>query len=296
MTEYCHIPVMLEEVLEYLGPLPDQDFIDGTLGLGGHAKEILERTAPKGRLLGIDKDPANIKRAGKRLEQYKSRVTLVQNSYQNIKQIAYDHGIYPADGILLDLGFSSAHIEDPSRGFSFHHEGPLDMRYDPSQELTAADIINTWSKEDLAKIFRKLGEERNALKIAAAIVQERQQERISTTSALAKVITGAVPGKGKHVRVHPATRVFQALRIAVNDELNELGHALPKALDTLRPGGTLVVISFHSLEDRIVKRFMKAGHGEALNILTKKVVKPTREEILKNPRARSAKLRAAEKR
>ncbi|MBU0531734.1 MAG: 16S rRNA (cytosine(1402)-N(4))-methyltransferase RsmH [Candidatus Uhrbacteria bacterium] len=295
MSEYTHIPVLLEETLEYLDPKPDQDFIDGTFGLGGHAGAILARTAPKGRLLGIDKDENNLDRGLERLKGYGKRLTLAHDSFKNIKSQAYDHGFYPVDGIVLDLGFSSVHIEDASRGFSFRAEGPLDMRYDQTQALTAEQIVNEWSQEDLAKIFRQLGEERNALKIAAAIVQERQREPVATTTALAKIILSAVPNRGKHERIHPATRAFQALRIAVNHELEDLEVVLPIALDVLKPGGRLVVISFHSLEDRIVKQFFKSHQGTDLEILTKKVVKPSREEILANPRSRSAKLRAARK-
>ncbi len=295
MSDYTHIPVFLKETLEYLDPKPDQDFIDGTVGLGGHAEAILERTAPNGRLLGLDKDENNLDRGIERLKGYGERAVLIHDSFKNIKTQAYDNGFYPADGVVLDLGFSSVHIEDASRGFSFRREGPLDMRYDQTQELTAAEIVNNWSQQDLARIFRQLGEERNALKIAAAIVQERQREPVATTTALAKIISSAVPARGKHGRIHPATRAFQALRIAVNQELNELEVTLPLALDVLKSGGKLVVISFHSLEDRIVKQFFKSHQGEVLEILNKKVIKPSREEILANPRSRSAKLRAARK-
>lgn len=288
-----HIPVLLNETLMFLDPAPGQDFIDGTVGLGGHAAAILERSAPDGRLLGIDKDSRNLAEARKGLSEFKDRAVLVHDSYKNIKQIAYDNRFNEVDGVVLDLGFSSPHIDDPKRGFSFQTEGPLDMRYDPDQELNAANIVNNWSEEELSEIFRKLGEERNAHKIAAAIVGARQQEPIVTTTALTKIITDAVPRRGKPDRLNPATRVFQALRITVNHELEELEVVLPQALDTIRPGGKIVVISFHSLEDRLVKQFMKAHHGKDLEIINKKVVKPTQEEVEANPRARSAKLRAA---
>lgn len=290
-----HVPVLMEEVLGALQPLPGQDFIDTTLGLGGHTRAILELTAPDGRILGIDKDPRNLDLAKRNLKEFADRVTLVNCSYKHLSKVSYEHGFNQADGILFDLGFSSLHIEDASRGFALKHEGPLDMRYDPKQKLTAAEIVNDWSESDLAKIFRQLGEERNAHKFAAAIVRERQQERIVTTTTLAKIIASAVPGRGMHGKTHPATRVFQALRIAVNAELDELKVALPQALASLKPGGRIVAISFHSLEDRILKGFFKSEQGRSLELINKKVIKPSREEILANPRARSAKLRAAVK-
>ncbi len=288
-----HIPALLNETLRFLDPAPGQDFIDGTVGLGGHASAILERSAPNGRLLGIDKDSRNLAVAKKNLAKFGDRVVLAHDSYKNIKQVIYDNGFSEVDGVVLDLGFSSPHIDDPDRGFSFQTEGPLDMRYNPDQEESASDIVNNWSEDKLSEIFRKLGEERNAHKIAAAIVQKRQQDPIVTTTALAEIISGVVPRRGKHDRLNPATRVFQALRIAVNHELEELEVVLPQALGTIRPGGKLVVISFHSLEDRIVKNFMKDHHGKDLEIINKKVIKPTKEEMEANPRARSAKLRAA---
>ena len=295
MTQYEHVSVMMEEVLEALKPAPGQTFVDLTLGLGGHTREILKRTAPDGRLLGIDKDPRNLDQAKDSLKEFGPRVTLVNDSYKNLAKICYDHGINSVDGILMDLGFSSAHMEDAERGFAFKHEGPLDMRYDPSQEITAEVIINDWSQEDLAKIFRQLGEERNALKIAVAIVRARRKELIETTTALSEIITDVTPGRGRHTKLHPATRVFQALRIAVNDELSALEQALPQALGTLRPGGRLAVISFHSLEDRIVKQTFKKLDGTKIKIITKRPVTPTAAEIKANPRSRSAKLRVAER-
>ncbi len=290
MKEIAHEPVLLDEVIHYLDPKPKEHFIDGTVGLGGHAKEILKRTLPEGRLLGIDRDAENLERARKRLAEFQDRVILVQDSYANTKKYAYDYGFDQVDGILLDLGFSSVHIEKPDRGFSFQTEGPLDMRYDQRQELTAKTIVNTWNEEELAKIFRQFGEERHARQIARAIVANRKDMEIRTTGQLAELVASVIPRRGK---LHPATRVFQALRIAVNDELGELQRALPDLVDLLAPGGRLAVISFHSLEDRIVKQFMNSQHE--LRILTKRVVKPTQEEIKKNPRARSAKLRVAER-
>ncbi len=281
-----HIPVLLEEVIQYLGPEPKEHFIDGTVGAGGHAEAILERTAPDGRLLGIDRDPRNLEVARQRLKRFGARVELARGSYADVET----HGWKSADGILLDLGFSSVHIEDASRGFSFQSEGPLDMRYDPGQELTAATIVNGWKEEELARLFRKYGEEPAAGKIAKAIVEARRRERLVTTTQLVGAVITAVRRRGK---IHPATRVFQALRIAVNDELGELERALPKLALLLAPGARLVIISFHSLEDRIVKNFFSQHHS--LKILTKHVVVPSQEEVRKNPRARSAKLRVAEK-
>ena len=291
-----HIPVMLKEVINYLDLEPGQTVIDGTVGLGGHALAMLERISPNGKLLGLDKDQANLKRAKLNLAPYKKQLTLVHDSYLNLKQIAYDQRYYPADAILLDLGFSSVHIEDSTRGFSFQHEGILDMRYDTDQELNASTILKTWSAEDLEKIFRQYGEERHARKIAQSIVQERTNLGDAIpTATLVEIIIRAVPGREKYNKIHPATRVFQALRIAVNNELNTLEQALPQVLGTLKPGGRLAVISFHSLEDRIVKQMFKKFDGTKIKIITKKPVVPTEEEVKKNPRARSAKLRVAER-
>ncbi len=286
-----HIPVLAEEVLRALHPEPGQDFIDGTVGLGGHAKLILEATAPNGRLLAFDKDAANLATAKEHLKSFGDRVVFVNASYATLKENVYVHGFGEARGLLLDLGFSSVHIEDPERGFSFQSAGPLDMRYDLRQELTAETIVNSWRAEDLTDIFRVYGEERHAGKIARRLVEERRRERIQTTDRLAQIISSVVPRSGK---IHPATRVFQALRIAVNDELNELETVLPETLDVLPAGATLAVISFHSLEDRIVKQFMKAHAGNGLEVKTKRPIEPSEAEIKKNPRARSAKLRVAE--
>jgi len=306
MIQHDHIPVLLQEVVDYLELSPGNVVIDGTVGLGGHARAMLERVQPKGlarrhtataegKLLGIDRDQANLNQAKKNLADYKKQVTLIHDSYLNLKQIAYDNGFYPADAILFDVGFSSVHIEDSTRGFSFQQQGPLDMRYDQDQELTAAEIVNTWPLKELERIFRQLGEERNALKIAVAIVRARRKELFETTTALSEVIKDVTPGRGRHTKLHPATRVFQALRIAVNDELSALEQALPQALGTLRPGGRLAVISFHSLEDRIVKQTFKKLDGTKIKIITKRPVTPTAAEIKANPRSRSAKLRVAER-
>ncbi len=283
-----HIPVMAEEVLHWLDPKPNQNFVDGTVGLGGHAALILEKTGPNGRLIAFDRDAGNLAEAKKNLDRFGDRVTFIHDSYGNLSE--YVHGIPEINGILLDLGFSSVHIEDPTRGFSFQSVGPLDMRYDTRSGVTAEEIVNTWTVGELGSIFRKYGEERHAHKIAERIVEARQNQRIVTTKQLTEII-------GKRTGpLHPATRVFQALRIAVNDELHELERTLPQTLDILTAGGRLLVISFHSLEDRLVKQFMKAHGDTELTILTKRPLIASEEEIKINPRSRSAKLRVAERR
>ncbi len=283
---------MLDAVIRSLDPKPGEHFIDGTVGQGGHAQEILKRILPDGRLLAIDRDEVNLETARERLAKYGKAVTFVRDSYANLTKHAYDLGFTSISGILLDLGFSSAHVEDAGRGFSFQNQGPLDMRYDRTQELSAAVIVNGWTKDELVRIFRIYGEERFAHKIADAIISARRKERILTTLQLVDVITSVVPRRGK---IHPATRVFQALRIAVNDELGELERALPDLIALLKPGGKLAVISFHSLEDRVVKVYLKAHDGKELRVLTKHVEVPTEEELKHNPRSRSAKLRVAER-
>lgn len=285
-----HVPVLLEEVLEWLAPTSGKTYVDGTLGHGGHASALLARTGPNGRLLGIERDPRNLAVAHTRLEAFGPRAVLVRGTYADLGSICVGNGFGAVDGVLFDLGFSSAHVDDPTRGFSFSADGPLDMRYDPDQELTAATIVNGWSVEELARLFRLYGEEPAAERYAKAIVVSRKQRRFVRTSELADVILSAAGGRGK---IHPATRVFQALRIAVNDELGELERVLPAAVDALKPGGRLAVISFHSLEDRIVKQFLLSR--EDVKILTKRPIVPTKEEALKNPRSRSAKLRVVEK-
>jgi len=288
----CHTPVLFKEVLDFFDPKPGQNFVDGTLGHGGHAGGILERTSPDGRLLGIDRDGQAIEMAKERLAKFDKRVTYVRGSYDQIKDLVYDNRFPKIHGVLLDLGFSTGHISDPRRGFSFQTSGPLDMRYDQSSGLTAAEVVNSWPEDELSRIFRQLGEERHARKIAKAIYKARRKNKFTTTLELAECISSVVPRRGK---IHPATKVFQALRIAVNDELEIIKKALPDCINVLEPGGKLVVISFHSLEDRIVKKYFKEQSDKNLKILTKKVIKPGREEILANSASRSAKLRVAER-
>jgi len=298
-----HIPVLLSEVINFLNPQPNQNFIDCTMGGAGHSVEILKRTGPEGKLLGIDWNREALIAAKENLAKFGERAVLVQDNFANLKKIVEMEKFNRAQGILLDLGMSSTELESSGRGFSFLKNEPLDMRYGESGE-TAGEIVNSRSASKLAKIFREYGEEKQAWKLAKTIAQARVQREIKTTGDLVKIIGG----KG---RKHPATKVFQALRIAVNHELENLEKVLPQALEILAPGGRLVVISFHSLEDRIVKNFFRAEsrgclcgpeipvcvckHQKQLKILTKKPVKPKLKEINQNPRARSARLRAAVK-
>lgn len=283
----------MEEVLHFLEPENGAQFFDGTVGEGGHANAILSRVLPRGRILGVDRDIANLSTAKERLAQHHDRATLVHGSYADAKKIAHAHDFTDFNGVLLDLGYSSVHVDDAKRGFSFQQEGPLDMRYDTSQELNAEEIVNTWDEEELARIFRRYGEERFARNIAQEIIQSRKQSPFTTTVQLADLVKSVVTKKGQRSKIHPATRVFQALRIAVNDEFGELNRALPDLVDLLAPEGRVGIISFHSLEDRIVKHFFE--NEPRLTTITKRVVKPKIEEIRRNPRSRSAKLRVAQR-
>jgi len=302
-SEPIHIPVLYQEALAGLQPRPGGRYIDCTVGGGGHARGILELSSPDGQLLGIDIDPLAIEIAAERLRDYTSRFTLVNANFANLMEIVERHDFHPVDGILFDLGVSSLQLEQGERGFSFQREGPLDMRFDLEGEQTAADLVNCLPEEELAEILLRYGEERQARRIARAIVSHRP---LTTTRELAEVVRRAVPRRGK---IHPATKTFQALRIAVNDELENLAKALPQAVEILAPGGRLVVISFHSLEDRIVKRFFRdeargcicppgipvciCGHKPTLEIVTKRPIRPSAEEVKANPRSRSARLRVA---
>lgn len=281
-----HIPVLAKEVLDGLALKPGARVLDGTVGLGGHARLILEATAPSGQLVAFDRDERNLATSASRLAPFAPRVTFIHDSFGNIGA----HRVGTFDGALIDLGFSSVHVDDASRGFSFMHDGPLDMRYDVSQDGTAADIVNTWSCEDLATIFRRYGEEPRAPIVAKAIFDARRAHRIQTTGELAAIICTVIPRTGK---THPATRVFQALRIVVNDELGEVEKGLAGIVDTLNPGGRFVIITFHSLEDRLVKVWCK--ERDDVKSITKKPLVATREEQRANPRSRSAKVRIIEK-
>jgi 16S rRNA (cytosine1402-N4)-methyltransferase len=287
---------MKEEIIRFFTPQPGEDFVDCTVGLGGHAMAILERNKPDGRVLGIDFDSTileNLKRkiSGTDLER---RLILVCDNFANLETIAKNHGFTGVSGVLFDLGLSSWHLEASGRGFSFWRDEPLDMRYSPQKgDLTAEIIVNTWSLRDIEYVLRVYGEERFAHRIAREIVNSRP---LRTTVDLVMAIERATPAWYHRRKTHFATKTFQALRIAVNNELENLEKALPQALGILRSGGKLAVIAFHSLEDRIVKNFLKAKAKDgAVKILTKKPVRPLKEEIAQNPRARSAKLRAAVK-
>lgn len=306
-----HIPVLMREAIAFLDLSGGERIIDANLGLGGHASVILEKIGKRGQLLGIDRDAQVLAAAKQNLISHQDQVTFVHNTFSQLSEIALSHNFSEVDGILFDLGLSSWQLEKEGRGFSFQKDESLDMRMDQSQGLTAAELLHASTEAELQKIFREFGEEPFARQIAAAIVRQEKVSRINRTGELVKVVSSAVPKKFHHGRIHPATRVFQALRIAVNDELNELKKVLPQALTVLKREGRLVVISFHSLEDRIVKNFFKqeskdcicppelpvcrCQHRAKLTILTKKPIMPTDEELNNNPRARSAKLRAAQK-
>lgn len=301
MADEIHRPVMREEVVRLLSPKEGGTYVDGTVGLGGHAAAILS-AAPRTRLIGIDRDYEALKHAAERLSQFEDRVSLIHGNYRDLPHHLRTLGIEKISGFLLDLGLSSLQLDTPTRGFSFRTDGPLDMRMDPTQGRSAADLINEVGAGELARILRNYGEERFAIRIARAIVNARP---IETTGELAEVVRRAIPRRFHERRIDPATRTFQALRIAVNDELRNLQDGLAAGFSALVPGGVIVVISFHSLEDRIVKRFFRklaTPRYESLapgpptppqaEILTKKPLRPSEEEIRGNPRARSAKLRA----
>jgi len=316
--EYRHTPVMLNEVIKYLAPQPGQNFIDCTLGGGGYTKAIAEKIKPDGKILAIDLDEMAVENF--RISNADLRfnnVIISHDNFKNLQKIAEKY-FKPADGfngIVFDLGLSSAQLEDRARGFSFNVDSPLNMNFSGSDSLTAEAIINNWSAPELTKIFREYGEEKFAWPIASAIAAARQSGRISSTGRLVEIIKDAMPERfhsaGWRKKIHPATKIFQALRLAVNSELENLQAALPPAVELLKAGGKIVVISYHSLEDRIVKQYFKreakgclcppampicqCGHQARLKILTRAILRPTEEEVLTNPRARSAKLRAAEK-
>jgi 16S rRNA (cytosine1402-N4)-methyltransferase len=308
MSVPVHVPVLLDEVVAGLQPRPGGRFVDCTIGLGGHAAAILERISPSGRLLGIDADPNAIKISKDRFGNYAEAVTLVNDNFVNLDAICKEYLFHPVDGILFDLGVSSLQLDTAERGFSFHLDAPLDMRFSPEQGLTASDIVNRFSEQELAKLIERYGEERHSRRIARYIAQNRP---ITTTAELAQLVEQASVASSRRSRIHPATRTFMALRIAVNSELQNLELALKQTPDLLRPGGRLTVISYHSLEDRIVKQFMRyaasscvcppgtiicrCGHVPTLKLISRKVIKPASLEIESNPRSRSARLRIAER-
>ena len=290
-----HIPVLQKEVLKYLDPKPNQNFIDATLGEAGHALAILERNGPKGKVLGIDRDPEMIERVKSKAGSAKRLISVCGN-FANLKEIVRNEKFSKVSGILFDLGMTSWHLEESGRGFSFQKQEPLDMRYDSQNQLTAEKIVNYWSGFEIERILAEYGEEQFSKQIAKEIIESRKIKPIETTSRLVEVVRGAAPSWYQRQRIHFATKTFQALRIAVNDELGALKSALPQATDIILKGGRIAVISFHSLEDRIVKNFFKEKLSmSALEILTKKPITPSFEEIKSNPRSRSAKLRVASK-
>jgi len=294
-----HVPVLLKEAIEILDPKPDEFFIDGTIGDAGHSIEILEKIGSGGKLLGIDWDKETIGRLrNEKFESFKN-VILVNDSYANLPEIFREKNFKKADGLILDLGFSSTLLETSGRGFSFRNSSdggePLDMRYSEEIKLTAADVVNRFKEKDLAEIIFQYGEERFSRRIAKAIIEGRKRKPIKTTSDLVEIIGRAVPRNYEHHRIHPATRTFQALRIYVNQELKNLSKVLNNLDFILKTKGRLCVISFHSLEDRIVKQTFKELEKEKrIKILTKKPIRASEEEIKNNPRSRSAKLRAIE--
>jgi 16S rRNA (cytosine1402-N4)-methyltransferase len=307
-----HLPVLAEEVMTFLAPATGSLQIDATLGGGGHAERILEATSPDGRLLGLDADPVAVERVGRRLAPYGDRAVLRQANFRELASVAPGAGFGAVDGCLFDLGLSSFQLVDTDRGFGIRAGGPLDMRFDTRRGVPAAELLATLDARELTALFRRYGEEPHAPRIARAIVEARQVGPVSTAEELAALIERVAPhGPPGRRRIHPATRVFQALRIAVNAELDALEEGLAAALDLLRPGGRLVVLSYHSLEDRIVKRFLDAerkgcicsprapvcvcGRLPRIRLVTRPSLVPTEEEIAANPRARSARLRAAER-
>jgi len=288
-----HIPVLLNEVIEYLNLKENKLIIDCTIGEGGHAKKILESLGPSGILLGIDQDQDALVAARERLAPFGKRVDLIWGNFIDLEKILKEKGIEGADGILFDLGVSSLQLNRKERGFSFLREGPLDMRMNKAQRINASHLINKTSYKKLQNILYEFGEERWAKRIARAIVREREKTPVTTTTQLARIIERAVPYRG---RIHPATRTFLALRLRINGELENLREALPPTVDSLKKKGRICIISYHSLEDRIVKNsFKDFAHQGKLKILTKKPITPTIKEIRVNPRSRSAKLRVGER-
>ena len=308
--EYAHVPVLLHECIDALNIRPDGIYVDGTLGRAGHSREIAQWLTT-GRLICIDRDQAAIDAAQDRLAPWLDRVTLVHSNFDRLGAILEELGVAGANGMLFDLGVSSPQLDDPARGFSYMHDAPLDMRMDETQPLTAKDVVNVWSEEELRRILFDYGEERYAPAIARAIVRRRADKPIETTLELVDVIRGAMPAAALREKQHPAKRSFQAIRIAVNGELDALPPMLEAAADKLSPGGRLAVITFHSLEDRIVKKTLQrlatgctcppefpvcvCGKKPKLRLVNRKPIVSGEEELEENPRARSAKLRVAEK-
>ncbi len=310
MSEFHHVSVLLQECLDGLNIRPDGIYVDGTLGGAGHSSRIAQRLTT-GRLIGIDRDPVALAAAGERLKPWKDRVTLVHSNFCEIKQVLSDLQIPGVDGILLDLGVSSPQLDDGQRGFSYMADAPLDMRMNGEDALTAREVVNTWPQEELKRILYTYGEERYAPQIAAAICRRREEAPIETTLELVDIIRSAMPAAALREKQHPAKRSFQAIRIAVNDELGSVEKVMADAIPLLNPGGRLAVITFHSLEDRIVKNAMAeaakgctcppnfpvcvCGKKPQVKLISRKPIVSGEAELAENPRARSAKLRVCEK-
>ncbi len=310
MSEFTHRPVLLDECIELLNIRPDGIYLDGTLGRAGHSREIAGRLTA-GRLICVDRDQAALDAARERLAPWMDKVELVHSNFDQVDRILDSLSLPGADGMLFDLGVSSPQLDDGTRGFSYMSDAPLDMRMDRGEVLTAADVVNTWPREELQRIISQYGEERYSLQIAGAIVRRREDKPIETTLELVEVIKSAMPGKALREKQHPAKRTFQAIRIAVNDELSSVERMLRRAVPRLNRGGRLAVITFHSLEDRIVKTGLAGfargctcppdfpvcvcGKTPDIKLVHKKPVLPSQRELEENPRARSAKLRVAEK-
>ena len=311
MSGFHHIPILRDTVVSLLAPQRGGTFVDGTLGGGGHAEAVLERLPEGGRLYGIDRDGAAIEAASLRLARFGEAFTAIRGNFFDMKRLLAGQGVMEADGILLDLGVSSHQLDTPERGFSYHEDAPLDMRMDPSAPLSAYDVVNGYPAEALARIIREYGEERYAMRVANAIVREREKAPLDSTVRLAEIVKRAMPAPARREQQHPARRTFQALRIEVNGELAGLSDALTDAHDLLRSGGVFAVITFHSLEDRSVKQAFKTfespctcdprapictcGKKPTARMLTKKPIVAEEAELKENPRARSAKLRAIQK-
>jgi len=308
--EYKHKSVLLNESIDFLRPEKGGIFVDGTLGGGGHAEEILRRM-PFGKLIGLDRDMDALTAASDRLKGYGDAFIAVHDNFKNIPAVLPELGIDGIDGCILDLGVSSYQLDNPDRGFSYHHNGPLDMRMDTTELLSAFKVVNEYSEWELYRVIKDYGEEKWASRIASFIVREREKSPIATTQQLVDVIKAAVPAKARRTGAHPARKTFQAIRIEVNGELAHLDKVIEGIIKVLKPGGRLCVISFHSLEDRIVKKTLKrlqdpctcppkapqcvCGQKRSINILTNRPITPSREELRDNPRSESAKLRVAEK-
>lgn len=308
---YGHRPVLLQECMDGLNIRPEGIYVDGTLGRGGHSEEIVKRLSGKGHLFCIDRDSQAIEEAGERLAPWKERITFLHGNFTDLDRLLEEAGVTGADGMLFDLGVSSPQLDDPERGFSYMQDAPLDMRMNREDSLTAWTVVNRWPREELKRILYQYGEERYAPAIAAAIERRRQEAPIETTLQLVEVIRGAMPPAALREKQHPAKRSFQGIRIAVNDELTAISRMMQAAVPKLNPGGRLAVISFHSLEDRIVKSELAAaakgctcppsfpvcvcGKTPLVKLVSRKPILPGKEELEQNPRARSAKLRVAER-